>query len=236
MYHLSRHAFACRAGRYYVFLDLLRDLYLSVPCQDLDELAPWIQGVPLASHTALPAGTALPTAAAALAAELVTAGVLTEGRREGGLSPRLAPTPSSDLAWARGSLRPAGRRRRLFMSVAASIAYARWALRSRAMYSIVEAICVRKRTPPAAGTKEWRRAAELTEVFLHYRPLFPWDYRCLFDSLALIRFLSRFNLYADWVFGVQDDPFSAHCWVQAGSRVLNDDLEHVRGYTPIMTV
>ncbi|MGH8293945.1 MAG: lasso peptide biosynthesis B2 protein [Steroidobacteraceae bacterium] len=114
--------------------------------------------------------------------------------------------------------------------------YARWALRSTAMYSIVEAISERKRKPPATGTKEWRKAAELTEVFLHYRPLFPWDYRCLFDSLALIRFLSRFNLYPDWVFGVQDDPFRAHCWVQAGGRVLNDDLEHVRSYTAIMMV
>jgi Transglutaminase-like superfamily len=236
VYHLSRHAFACMAGRYYVFLDLLRDLYFSVPREDLDELAPWIHGVSLASRTALPTGTRLSAAATALAAELVAAGVLKEGPPEEGFLARLAPTPLSDLASARGSLDPAGRRRRLFMDVAASMAYARWALRSTAMYSIVETIGERKRAPPAAGTKEWRRAAELTQVFLHYRPLFPWDYRCLFDSLALIRFLSRFNLYADWVFGVQDDPFSAHCWVQAGAQVLNDDLEHVRSYTPIMTI
>lgn len=235
-YHLSPHAFACIAGRYYVFLDLLRDLYFSIPREDFDELAPRIHGMALASCTALPTGTHLSAAATALAVELVAAGVIREGLPEQECSAPLASTPMSDLPPARKSFRPAGRRRLLFMSIAASMTYARWALRSTPMYSIVEAIRERKGTPPAVETKECERAAQLTEVFLHYRPLFPWDYRCLFDSLALIRFLSRFNLYPDWVFGVQDDPFSAHCWVQAGTQVLNDDLEHVRSYTPIMAV
>ena len=236
MYHLSGHTFACRAGRYYVFLDLLRDLYFSVPREGLDDLAPWIQGGPFASCAALTARTPPSAAATAVAAELVGAGVLSEVPREEGLSVRLAPTPVTDLTSFRGSLHPAGRRCRHFMSIAASMRYARWALRSTSMYSIAEAIGKSKRKPPAMGTKERQKAAELAEIFLHYRPLFPWDYRCLFDSLALIRFLSRFDLYPDWVFGVQDDPFSAHCWVQAGIRVLNDDLEHVRSYTPIMTI
>ncbi len=76
----------------------------------------------------------------------------------------------------------------------------------------------------------------MARVFLKYRPLFPRDYLCLFDSLALVRFLSGYDLYPDWVFGVQEDPFRAHCWVQAGEVVLNDHLDNVAVYTPIMTV
>jgi Transglutaminase-like superfamily len=38
------------------------------------------------------------------------------------------------------------------------------------------------------------------------------------------------------VFGVNADPFEAHCWVQAGSVVLNDTLGRVSSFTPIMSV
>jgi hypothetical protein len=73
-------------------------------------------------------------------------------------------------------------------------------------------------------------------VFDSLRLFYPRPYLCLFDSLALIHFLARFGLYPDWVFGVQADPFEAHCWVQAGSVVLNDTVERVSAFTPIMYV
>jgi hypothetical protein len=43
-------------------------------------------------------------------------------------------------------------------------------------------------------------------------------------------------VYPDWVFGVNADPFEAHCWVQAGNVVLNDTVAWVSGFTPIMVV
>ena len=58
----------------------------------------------------------------------------------------------------------------------------------------------------------------------------------LYDSLALLEYLARYGIYADWVFGVQTRPFAAHCWVQHGDIVFNDTVEHVSGYTPIMVV
>ena len=39
---------------------------------------------------------------------------------------------------------------------------------------------------------------------------------------------------ADWVFAVKGAPFAAHCWIQLGDIVLNDSVENVRAYTPIM--
>lgn len=236
MYHLARHVFACATSRHYVFLDLVRDNYLSVPREELADLGAWIHGGLLTPPRELNTQKHLSAAAIVVAADLVAAGVLREGPPEHEISVRIAATPDSDLASIRAASHQPGPSRHLFLSVATALIYARRALRSMHISLIVDAVAARKRAQATAESAEWNRAALLTNVFFHHRPLFPWDYRCLFDSLALIRFLSRFNLYPDWVFGVQDDPFNAHCWVQAGTRVLNDDLEHVRSYTPIMTI
>jgi hypothetical protein len=86
------------------------------------------------------------------------------------------------------------------------------------------------------GQFDFERARLLVAVFDRLRLFYPRSYLCLFDSLALIHFLARFRLYPDWVFGVNADPFEAHCWVQAGSVVLNDTLGRVSSFTPIMSV
>lgn len=59
---------------------------------------------------------------------------------------------------------------------------------------------------------------------------------CLLDSLALLRFLSRRGLPTNIVFGVTSEPFTAHCWVQAGDIVLNETLSDANAHTPIRMV
>jgi hypothetical protein len=54
--------------------------------------------------------------------------------------------------------------------------------------------------------------------------------------LALIEFLARRRLYPLWVFGVQAQPFGAHCWVQSNGHLLNEGMEYARQFTPIMSV
>jgi hypothetical protein len=76
----------------------------------------------------------------------------------------------------------------------------------------------------------------LVAVFTQLRPFYPRAYLCLYDSLALLEFLSRHHYYPLWTFGVKSDPFGAHCWVQWRDLVLNDAVARVRQYTPIMTV
>ena len=48
--------------------------------------------------------------------------------------------------------------------------------------------------------------------------------------------LRRAGQNAAWVFGVRTWPFSAHCWLQIGDAVLDDDPERVSRYTPIMVL
>ena len=67
-------------------------------------------------------------------------------------------------------------------------------------------------------------------------PYLPIEGECLVRSALLMRFLNRQGLDADWIFGVRLHPFAAHCWVQAGDVCLNDDVERLWAYTPIMIV
>ncbi|MBV1686399.1 lasso peptide biosynthesis B2 protein [Novosphingobium sp. G106] len=64
----------------------------------------------------------------------------------------------------------------------------------------------------------------------------PFKGVCLPASLALSRALGQAGTNYALVVGVKLNPFAAHCWVQAGDMVLNDDLETIRAFTPIRVV
>ncbi len=73
-----------------------------------------------------------------------------------------------------------------------------------------------------------------TRAFEAVRPVLPYDRVCLFDSFALKYLLNAEGLAPSWVFGVKLASFAAHCWLQCGDVVLNDELDHVRLYQPIL--
>lgn len=66
------------------------------------------------------------------------------------------------------------------------------------------------------------------------RALFPGAARCLPNSMLLLELLALNGLGARWVFGVRTFPFEAHCWVEHDGVILNDTIDHVRWYTPIV--
>lgn len=69
--------------------------------------------------------------------------------------------------------------------------------------------------------------------------LSPWLPRpglCLMRSLQQRLYLQRRGHHAAWVFGVRTWPFEAHCWLQAGTVVLDDHVDHAAGFTPILVV
>jgi Transglutaminase-like superfamily len=69
----------------------------------------------------------------------------------------------------------------------------------------------------------------------HWRPLvFTARDKCLFDSFVLWGFLASHGVRTHWVFGVRNAPFSAHCWLQLDSAVLNDHVNVPTNYMPIM--
>jgi hypothetical protein len=75
---------------------------------------------------------------------------------------------------------------------------------------------------------------EAVAQFERLRPWLPLQGECLLRSYHLRTFLRSRGLDALWVFGVRTWPFSAHCWLQAGQTVLDEDLERLTAYHPIL--
>lgn len=75
-----------------------------------------------------------------------------------------------------------------------------------------------------------RHAAAFAELRLAVRTL----NRCLPLSVALARRTRATDREVKLVIGVKLGPFGAHAWVQRGSLVLNDRLDAVRAFTPIL--
>jgi hypothetical protein len=66
--------------------------------------------------------------------------------------------------------------------------------------------------------------------------IFPVADRCLVRTLSFLRASHVRGYFPSFVVGVQARPFSAHCWAQSGDLVLNDRLENVAGYVPILVI
>jgi len=60
--------------------------------------------------------------------------------------------------------------------------------------------------------------------------------RCLPLSLALARRCAPHDPDVRLVFGVKLRPFRAHAWVQHGDTVLNDRVDNVRVFTPVLVI
>lgn len=58
--------------------------------------------------------------------------------------------------------------------------------------------------------------------------------RCLPRSIAVADRCRRLGIPVDLILGVRLQPFAAHCWVQLGETIVNDRLDKVRNFTPIL--
>jgi hypothetical protein len=88
-----------------------------------------------------------------------------------------------------------------------------------------------------AGSPNRQMAGDLLASFFRLRIWFYTAHRyCLFDSLVLSVFLTRWRVPCTLVIGVSTKPFRAHAWVQIGDCVLNDTAEHVQTYSPILAI
>ena len=237
-FFLQPHVFLCQGKRHWVILDVNRDKYLCVDRHQFEALGPSLKGWARSTDGAgVCDAAAVPPDSVALANNLLTLEILSERPAHAkDALPTAYPLPTEAIdpdspACSRGSsYTHAG-------AFFASSARASRELRKQRFQRIVELVRARKtRNAGRAGPLDFERARSLVSVFDRLRLFYPRSYLCLFDSLALVHFLARFHVYPDWVFGVTADPFEAHCWVQAGSIVLNDTVERVSAFTPIMCV
>jgi Transglutaminase-like superfamily len=236
-YALAEHVFLCVNGEHLVLLDVKEDRYWALEASATVGLAALVGGWPVkpadATQSAEP-----PSPETVAAIEVLRGrGLLTDSVPPGkDATPVAATVPVRELVSE--SAPSAGRRVGNWLAFFASAAVAKVALRAWSFERVVRRVRRRKaQAGSQARLLDTERAAELVKGFARYRVfLFSPKNECLYDSLALLEYLARYGIYADWVFGVQTRPFAAHCWVQHGDIVFNDMVEHVSGYTPIMVV
>lgn len=230
---LSRRAHLCVAGEHLVILDLATGTYLGLSLHQATQLAPYIQGWPVgkaSSHST--------TKAAATLNLLLARGLLTQDPLHGKpASPAVAPLLDWHLTDRWLKRRPLVRTPDVLHFVA-SVASAAAMLRLWSLERIVARASARKsQRGPVASEPD-------TDAIMHrvaiYSRLRPWLYsrkdNCLLHSLALLEFLAREGIVADWIFGVRTAPFRAHAWLAYGSRVLTESPQSVAGYSPILAV
>jgi hypothetical protein len=196
-----------RVGPDIVLLDTAADRYSALP--DLGEQID-------------PAPDGSVQASSAIAEELIALGLAMPGRptppRRAALPPRreLVPEPSRE---------PTAIVRAAAILVASGLRFRRSTLATL--------------LGPVAHGISTEAGERLEPVVAAARAAWPWiplEGECLQRSFQLRSLLARHGWPVDWVFGVRTWPFAAHCWIQMEDRVLNDSLDRVRRYTPILTV
>jgi hypothetical protein len=236
-YFLRDHVFFCVAESFCFILDLKKDRYLSVNSRDFQLLGPHLYGWPIAREVGALARSALSPKITDLAAELLEAGILSaDGRDSKEARPTTWNLPTRTLL-------NQSQRVSAFHCVSLCAHFFNAAtkvnrqLKSGSLESIIRSIAKRKETyERVVQPFDYDVATKLTTAFNKLRPAFPRNHVCLFDSIALIDFLSQFKMFPTLVFGVRPEPFGAHCWVQAADVVLNDTPEYTSVFTPIMAI
>jgi hypothetical protein len=235
-YYLSSHAYICDTSHHRLFLDLLADRYLAVDRGQMALIHPLLHRYSNVVAEDEKIGT-ISQDSMELLSDLVAAGVLTLDSASGReVRPLQIPLATETLATP-GVGPSVGARVTHFPRVVLALAIAHRSLSRESIYSTVHRISRTKRERQnSMQSIPLDELSRLIATFNSLRAFYPLDYVCLFDSLALLEFLIRFGVNVDWIFGVASDPFAAHCWLQQGNVVLNDPLEKVAGYYPILAV
>ncbi|ANC54254.1 MAG: lasso peptide biosynthesis B2 protein [Alphaproteobacteria bacterium] len=101
--------------------------------------------------------------------------------------------------------------------------------------SLASLLATHRRRSPSSSLSE-EEVARLTAAFVRLLPWAPGQGACLYRAHLLRTLIRDAGGDVRWVFGVRTWPFSAHCWLQVGDAVLDDEPDRVAVYTPIMVV
>jgi hypothetical protein len=236
-YYLREDSFVCLADRHYVILDLLADKYLRVEKQPFEALAP------LTSLSSSPSANSresrnheLTAESRILLSELLERGLLTENPDKA--NARAVETVAKPIETLTTEVCSASvtLSMRYIPAFTSSVRLAAAWLKQPISQTVDRVIDRKRRRGQRPEQFNTDRARVLISIFCRLRPFHNRQFLCLFDSLALLNFLARYEIFPTWVFGVQSEPFAAHCWVQHNDILLNDTLDGVSAYTPLLAV
>ena len=116
----------------------------------------------------------------------------------------------------------------------------RWSTARQLRHDAFKKIVARLRTLKAAGRHvrplSSRQQQDAIAAFLKTSRIFKTHNLCLAHSIAMYRFLASRHYFPNLVLGVKMTPWAAHAWVQDEDMVLNDTVDRVRPYTPILVI
>jgi hypothetical protein len=214
-WRLAPSVTACLAADRIILLDIGRDRYSSLPQVLTADFLAWL-GRP---------GSPPPEACARMLCDL----------RVNARDAAAAGFPAEcSIAWASPidsePTPPCRIRARDLASVGRSVISAARDVRSRPLASVLECRLGGRtdQDHPAPGLNAKLAAFRAT------RPLVPVPRVCLHDCLALIDWLGASSAGVSLVFGVSAYPFTAHCWLQSGTDVLDDHPESPSRFEPIL--
>lgn len=207
-YKLKGHVRACVEGETLVFLDLRADRYCSVPLAR----APKIIGI-----DADGCGGAL--------AKLIERDLVEPAPEDEGPSIERARAPTVALLADEGVNVGFADGARVLAACAATSRV----LATRRLDLALSRLATEKTKAPARSVRPERLAA----VFEAVRPWYPRARVCLFDALALMRFMVWAGAKPGLVIGVRTRPFAAHCWLEIDGKLACDASDHCPSFQPI---
>lgn len=213
-YTLASGVSACVADSRLVFLDLQADRYLMIE--------PRTEAILLDR-----ARTSSDLDGCAELDRLCALGLLVPTADERPLDLCVAPPPERSLLeqpWRRPSWH-------VLAGAAGSVLAATATLHWRGLARAIQGIPDSGRTSEDDVDRTLWHAAAFAELRLAIRTL---D-RCLPLSLALVRRARPTDREVRLIIGVKLGPFGAHAWAQRGPLVLNDRLDAVRAFTPVLS-
>lgn len=236
-YFLHRDAFLCPLDGGVVFLDARRCEYLAVGTTRVADLAEGLAGWLATGPTTADKAPARGAITSPLLADLVRRGILTTSVRDGKPAQPVSLAALRALPSAAYSAITTPSALAALPSFLTALGRAAVRLRQRNLLQLLRRIEMRKAHAQCSACRRYPDVALLVNRFNRLRVWFySAENACLKDSLILADFLLSCGALPTLVIGVRSRPFAAHAWVQCGDMVLNDALETVQRYTPIVAI
>ena len=234
-YRLSQHAFLCIARRYCVILDARHDRYLAIKTDVMESLGPWLDGW-VGPSMATGKHTLVDSSISRLASNLCRREILTCSTDSGKpVQPQIIPPAMQSAAEIFQGVSGTELMRHGF-NLLRAVAHTRRLFKTSSFETIVRELEATGERCLNTASPDRKHEGYLVSVFKRSRPLYNRPFVCLFDCIYLRNFLALYGFFPSIVFAVIPEPFQAHCWLQEDRLVLNDSLEHVGAYTPIMRI
>ena len=237
-YYLAQHAYACVTNGQVVLLDIRRQKYIGLGRVSSALLAHHVVGWPLMDGDGAMELKSGDDRRHTTVTKMQRMGLITRDPAQAHTATQRITTPAArTLVPADLEKRPIVKWGFGFRILQACMAAA-WDLRLCRFEQVVSRLQGRQteRSVTSAGCDQ-RSLFDVVERYVYARPLF-FSARnaCRYDSRTLLELLYYHRIFPTWMFGVHTEPFQAHCWLQLGDLVVNDAVENVSRFTPILAI